>query len=102
MLTRWVMAEYFVPYRRKRPASVSVNGHRLIILSQSRDTAEDVLPFVGGDSVKRLRSGDSEAEEAAALMQLGKRIRGGVVIAPANTNMFDVLRDLRGNLPWVQ
>ena len=96
------MTDYFVPYKRKRPASVNVNGHRVIILSQSRDTVEDALPFCGGDAVRRCDFGDTEFEEAHAFSQLSRKINGGVVIAPPNMQMSEILKDLEGSLPWLQ
>ena len=37
------MNNYFVPYTGKKPASVCINGHRLVILAVDKELLEDDL-----------------------------------------------------------
>ncbi len=92
---------FFVPYTGKKPASVSINGHRLVILSSERDTIEDDLDLFGADRIKKVRLGGSEVEQERALGKIARQVDGGVVIAPAGVGIRDVLKNLESELPWV-
>ncbi len=92
---------FFVPYTGKKPASVCVNGHRLVILSSERDTIEDELDLFGADRIKKVRLGSSELEQERALGKIARQADGGVVIAPAGVGIRDVLKNLESELPWV-
>jgi hypothetical protein len=92
---------FFVPYTGKKPASVSINGHRLVILSSERDTIEDDLDLFGADRIKKVRLGVSEVEQERALGKIARQVDGGVVIAPAGVGIRDVLKNLESELPWV-
>lgn len=92
---------FFVPYTGKKPASVSINGHRLVILSAERDSIEDELDLFGADRVKKVRLGVSELEQERTLGKIARQVDGGVVIAPAGVGIRDVLKNLESELPWV-
>ena len=92
----------FVPYQGAQPAAVDINGHRLIILSRSRRTLEDSLQVVGADNVRQLKAGGTNEEEEATLYKLAQEVQGGVVVAPHNAGMADVIRNLEAELPWIQ
>ncbi len=92
---------FFVPYTGKKPASVSINGHRLVILSSERDAMEEELELLGADRIKKVRLGASDVEQERALGKLARQVDGGVVIAPAGVGIRDVLRNLESELPWV-
>lgn len=96
------MENYFVPYMGKRPASVCINGHRLVILALDRDTLEEELDLLGADRVKTVTLGESQDEQDLLLGKIARQVDGGVVIAPEGVNLRDVLKNLESELPWVQ
>jgi hypothetical protein len=95
------MATYFAPYVGKKPAALSINGHKLLIVARDRECLEQGLELVGGDSVKGFSAGSSAAEREVVLERLAKKINGGVVIAPANVGVSDIIRNLEIELPWI-
>ncbi|MDC0357527.1 hypothetical protein OAO01_01830 [Oligoflexia bacterium] len=96
------MTEYFIPYAGKQPASLNINGHKLVIVSQDRQELMDHLQVLGGDRLEELRSGASREEEQELLEDLADRIDGGVVVAPSDIELDEVIRDLQSELPWIQ
>lgn len=96
------MASYFIPYTGKKPAAMSINGHRLIIVSRDRAAIEEHLNLMGADRVKRVGGVDSKAEEEVVFDQVAKSIKGGVVVAPADIEFSEVLKNLEHQLPWLQ
>ena len=96
------MATYFAPYVGKKPAALSINGHKLLIVARDRECLEQGLELVGGDSVKGFSAGSSRAERDVVFERLAKRINGGVVIAPAHADVCDIIKNLEIELPWLQ
>ena len=96
------MKNLFVPYAGKRPAALSINGHRLVILSADRLAVEESLNLLGGDRVKRVDVSGSREHQEAAISKLARSAHGGVVIAPADVNVGELIRNLSDELPWVQ
>ena len=96
------MKSLFVPFSGGKPKSVTVNGHRLLILSPDKDTLQDGLTELGGDSVKRIRTGPDRDSRQRILNKLARKIDGGIVLAPSDTRMSDVIRSLESELPWLQ
>ena len=96
------MKRYFVPYSGEKPASVLINGHRMVILSPDRETMEEGLALIGADNVKAIKGGESEDEERSALQQFAAKAHAGVVIAPSSVGVQDILRNLEAELPWLQ
>jgi len=95
------MRNYFVPYAGNKPAVVSINGHNLIILAQDKTMLEGDLELVGADRVREIDVGDSPEEERLVLDRIAKSAQGGIVIAPSELNVEDVLRNLQAELPWI-
>lgn len=95
------MANLYVPYAGKKPAPVIINGHRLLIMSSSQDFISDGLDLLGADRVKKIKTGSSPEEQGHVLSNLAKSIEAGVVIAPDDVDVRDVLQDLSLKLPWV-
>lgn len=96
------MGKFYVPYSGKKPASILVNGHRLIILSRDEDVFEYELRELGADSLKKVLTGDSREEEERILNKLAKAVAAGVVVAPANLHVSEVIKNLESQLPWLQ
>ncbi|NMC62494.1 MAG: hypothetical protein GYA55_04930 [SAR324 cluster bacterium] len=95
------MKNLYVPYSGKRPALVSVNGHKLLILARDRETFEDSLDVVGADRIRRVDAGSSENEEEFVLKRLAERINAGVVVAASESDFLDVISSLKEQLPWI-
>ena len=96
------MKEYFVPYTGDKPASVLINGHRLVIVSQDRDELQSHLNVLGGDCLKEVIASGSREDEMQGLEDLAEEGEGGVVIAPSDVTLDDVIRNLESELPWIQ
>ena len=90
-----------MPYSGKRPALVSVNGHKLLILARDRETFQDHLDAVGADRLKKVDAGSNEGDEEVVLKKLAERINAGVVVAAAESEFGDVIKSLEEQLPWV-
>jgi hypothetical protein len=96
------MDNFFVPYTGKKPASVIINGHRLVILSHDKAILEDDLELLGADRIKEISSGASDVDHEKLLGKIAKQVDGGVVLAPSGVDLRDVLDNLKSELPWVQ
>ncbi len=96
------MPSYFVPYSGKKPAALSINGHKLTIVTRDREVLEGNLDLFGADRVKRVAGAESKAQQEFAFDRVAKAIGGGVVIAPPNVEFRDVLKNLESQLPWLQ
>lgn len=95
------MATFYVPFAGDRPASLDINGHRLVILSRSRKSLRAGLPLVGAERIEKITVPFTEAEELEALTEIGRSANSGVVIAPPNVAMQDLIKDLEAQLPWL-
>ena len=96
------MDNFFVPYTGKKPASVCINGHRLVILTHDKDMLEDDLELLGADHIKKVTLGESEVEQEKVLGKIARQADGGVVIAPSGVELKDVIKNLESELPWLQ
>jgi hypothetical protein len=96
------MDNFFIPYSGKKPASVVINGHRLVILSHDKAILEDDLDLLGADRIKEISSGTSDVEHDKLLGKIAKQVDGGVVLAPSGVELRDILNNLKSELPWVQ
>ena len=96
------MSKYFIPYSGTKPASVEINGHRLIFLSKSRDNFEEELDKVGADTVKVVKIKDDTLEEEKFFSKLARKNDAGVVIVPAEASCDDLILALSDKLPWIQ
>lgn len=95
------MGNWFVPYSGKKPAHVTIKGHKLVILSQDKGAVQDGLGLLGADRVKTIRTKGSKIEQEKVIGRLAQEADGGVVIAPADVDLSDVLRKLEDELPWL-
>jgi hypothetical protein len=96
------MNNFFVPYTGKKPALVHINGHRLVILAEEKDTLEEDLDLLGADRVKAVKVVGSDADQEQLLGKIARQVDGGVVIAPSGVGLRDVLKNLETELPWFQ
>ncbi len=95
------MHRLYVPYTGKKPTSVTINGHRLVILSHEPGSLQDSLGTIGADRIREFSpANDREAEEQ--LNKIAKSGRAGIVIAPPELEMEEVIKNLETELPWLQ
>lgn len=95
------MRHYFVPYNGDQPVSIVINGHRLVIISQNQESLQRHLDFLGGDRVESHVAEASFEDENHLLLSIAEEVGAGIVIAPEDTELVDVVRDLEGELPWI-
>jgi C-terminal processing protease CtpA/Prc len=96
------MSKIFVPYKGKKPVPVVINGHKLLILSREREDLEESLKIVGGTDIKSFDEGDTQEEQDFLLNKLSQMVKGGVVVAPSDVKVPEIIRNLQEQLPWVQ
>jgi len=108
------MSTYFIPYTGEKPATIVINGHRLVLLCSDRRDLEDSLSLFGADSIRGLEELDSEDvsdisfKEITSLGLLQVELTGnsfvqaGVVIAPEDIDIHQVVNNLAKELPWIQ
>lgn len=96
------MNRLFAPYTGDEPTPIVVNGHRLLIISSSKRFLDDGLGIIGGDRIKTLPRAYSSDEQERLLGQLAEKTSSGIVIAPNDVDMQDLIRSLESELPWVQ
>lgn len=96
------MSTFYVPYKGKKPAALSINGHRLVLLFRDKEVLKEGLERVGATRIQRVRGGATQVEEAEALQAIGGLANGGVVIAPPDSMVDDIIRSLESELPWLQ
>jgi hypothetical protein len=89
----------FVPYTDNKPATVEINGHKLVILAWEKDQLEECLDLVGGESV---HSVDDESfystDELVKGISLATSAR--VILPPQEMELSDFVLSLKQNLPW--
>lgn len=81
---------------------MSINGHRILILGQDEELMLEGLDLIGADHVEQVDAGESQEEQVSTLNQLAESLHAGVVIAPGDVPVEDLVQSLRGQLPWVQ
>ncbi len=96
------MERYFIPYLGSYPATLSINGHKLLVVSSDPIEIQDSLGLFGADSVRSVEGEGSRAESRAVLEELAEEVDGGVVIAPEDVGLHQTLHDLEEELPWIQ
>ena len=96
------MANYFVPYSGNKPAAVLINGHRLVILSRDQDLMRSSLDMFGADRLRKVDGGSTEQEETAAFSKIAENASAGVVVAPREIEVTEIIKNLESQLPWLQ
>jgi len=96
------MSTLYIPYNGNSPALVHINGHTVIIIAEDPDELEVGLPLIGGDRLREVFHGDTEEEGNRMLGRIAQELRGGVVVAPGDIKIEELLRSLEDKLPWLQ
>ena len=92
------MEKFFIPYKADKPASICVNGHRLIIVTTDSDTFE--ATELEHDSVQEVECEADDLENMLA--HLGTEHSTGVVLAPSDIEHDELIASLSEELPWIQ
>ncbi|MBX7139313.1 MAG: hypothetical protein K1X83_15165 [Oligoflexia bacterium] len=102
MINSHLMKKYFVPFTGETPASITVNGHRLVILTQDKEALEESLGFIGADHIETVRTGRTQRDDKREFDRIATLARGGVVVAPYGAHVQEIIRNLEAELPWLQ
>lgn len=95
------MQKVYVPFHNNEPASVEINGHRLVIVcTESGDVPEDPS-LLGGAEIREVDLADEDADQSETLLNLAAEVNSGVVITPPGISAEDLIANLRQELPWV-
>jgi hypothetical protein len=95
------MTTFYVPFAGDRPATTSINGHRLVILSRRKKALQEALPLFGAERIEVMQTPKSKEKELEALTEIGRSANGGIVIVPPDVEMEEVIKNLEAQLPWV-
>lgn len=95
------MTKMYVPYTKDIPATISVNGHTLVIISRNSQVLRKGLDVLGGDSIREITLNNEPDEEALVLANLATTIKGGVVLAPSSMPLSTMIASLEKQLPWL-
>ena len=93
------METLYAPYIGPEPATIAVNGHRVLVLSHDQCELEETLPLLGGDTVHAVGDGGEDSE---ALAQKFSGTKAHIVITPTEASVTEVLHSLEESLPWLQ
>ena len=92
--------KFFVPYQGEQPAALSVKGHRVVLVSAEKDLILGCLEEMGANQICELNV-NTLSEQEALFGHLAKSVNGGVVVAPQDADLQDIVNELEAELPWV-
>lgn len=95
------MERFFAPYSGSHPATVLVNGHKIILLSRDPAQLEDSLELVGADRVCPVES-EAFIDDTSLFKELAQASAAHVVVTPPDLQLEIVLQSLEKELPWIQ
>lgn len=91
----------YVPVSKNKPVVFDVKGHRMIILSHDEEALQFELKGLGADGVEAIAVGETQEEQEKTMNRLAQSVKGGVVVAPLNVKIEDLMHSLSQHLPWV-
>jgi len=95
------MSGYYIPYSGKKPKVFSINGHRFILLSDTKEGLEDQMIELGADKIRKVRAGYSLEEQTIVFQKLAKNVNASVVVASDDIKLEQIIDNLGSQLPWV-
>jgi hypothetical protein len=96
------MKKFYIPYNGTKPATVSINGHQLLIVSDDKTTLAGNLEDLNADHCEAIRGGSSERDHESILTNLARQNKAGLVVAHSEIPMPQLLESLKAELPWMQ
>ena len=95
------MERIFIPYRGDKCATITVNGHSLLLASQDPGEIEEYLDLFNGDRVFPVDDG-RVGQEVSGLSPQGGLDLVKLVVKPPGIDFADLVKVLESSLPWVQ
>ena len=106
------MSYLYVPYKNDAPLPVDIKGHKLLIVSGDATDLENNLRKLGADSFKKVSVGNTPEEHTQKLAMLAKKAKltkkskkggesPGILVAPTELGLSELLKNLETSLPWV-
>jgi hypothetical protein len=98
------MNTVYVPYSGKRPSTVTVNGHKVLILSGEKEDIEEYLEDLGGTRIRTIEVDYMpDSDKMKVLLEgIAKTSKAHVVLAPDGIHIPAILKQLEVDLPWIQ
>ncbi len=98
--------EIFIPYIDGKLAFTTINGHKLLIVSEEEDEFYNSF-FLENNQVKPLKEvkellSNPLYTDEEALSELAKKDNLGLVIAPPEVALDTLIATLEEEIPWVQ
>lgn len=95
------MSVYYVPYSGRKPTAVEINGHRLVILTSNKKILLEHMDSIGADSLKRVKTLTEPEKDLKLIDRISKSAKAGIVFAPDEAPLSEVLKELEQQLPWL-
>lgn len=89
----------FIPFSGKRPVTTSINGHRVMVVSEHKENIQDALTLLGADRLEEVIMTPSEVQKA--ILDLTRSNQAHVVLLPEDCSMIRLLAQLEEDLPWI-
>jgi len=95
------METLYAPFHNDQPAAVTVNGHRVVVVSADPTILEESLAILGATTVAPLAEGEvTDPEELVD--DLARTSAAYVVVTPSEISVAEMLTSLGESLPWIQ
>jgi hypothetical protein len=95
------METLYAPFHNDQPATVTVNGHRVVVVSADPTVLEESLAVLGATTIAPLADEDS-TDPIALVDHLARTSAAHVVVAPSEISVAEMLTSLGESLPWIQ
>lgn len=95
------METLYAPFLNNQPATVTINGHRVVVVSADPTVLEDSLEILGATSVAPLGT-DAVGAPDEVVDDLARASAAHVVVAPSEVSVAEMLSSLTEALPWIQ
>lgn len=95
------MSIFFVPYFDNTPATIEVNGHKLLIVASDSEDLQQEMSSIGAEEIREVIVEKEDEEIPAALADLAADIGGGVVLTPPGVRPLEMIDSLVKELPWI-
>ena len=90
----------FIPFTGSHPTTTTINGHRLMLVCEAKESMEEMLSYLGADRVEEMHvPGVDDVEQAVIDLTRSSRVR--VVVLPKDCPMKPFLERLEEDLPWI-